>query len=67
MKEKSQVNELDPRRVFTAKDSEIAMTRVTQCVKHEFEKLSDKEVYCPRCQSALVVNNINDYIKICQE
>jgi Zn finger protein HypA/HybF involved in hydrogenase expression len=50
--------------VYTIKEEDIKKTAVTQCPpgKHQFKKLSENEIYCPLCQSAYIVNNINDYL-----
>lgn len=50
--------------VFKIDEKEIKKTAVTQCPpeKHQFQKLSENEVYCPLCQSAYIVNNPNDYL-----
>jgi hypothetical protein len=48
---------LDYKTVFTIKHSEIPKG-VTQCKMedHKFEKASDNEVYCPVCNTALIVS-----------
>ena len=61
---KEEKNPLDPQTVFSAKNSEIAQTAVTQCVNHKWEKLSDSELYCPVCKSGALINpeNIKKYV-----
>jgi len=55
--EKSQEDEYGPKRVFTLNHSDIPKG-ITQCPmeKHKFEKKSDNEVYCPSCNTVLIVN-----------
>lgn len=54
---------LDNPTVFTATHEEISRTAVTQCQEHKWEKLAENELYCPVCQSAIITNNINKYVK----
>ena len=60
--EKKEEN-LDNPTVFKITNSEISKTAVTQCKVHKWEKLNDKEIYCPVCQSAAIVENPADYAK----
>jgi hypothetical protein len=65
MEEKSQEEEKDElsvKTVFSIKESEIKQTGKTQCIKHQWRKLTENEVYCPLCESALIVSNIKDYV-----
>ncbi len=57
-----QEENLDNPTVFSTTNSEIKSRGVTQCRKHKWQKLNDNEIYCPVCQSAWIVNNINDYL-----
>lgn len=61
MEEKDQ---LDERLEYKTTHAEMAKTAITQCEmgKHKFVKLSDNEVFCHVCQSAYIVENINDYL-----
>jgi Zn finger protein HypA/HybF involved in hydrogenase expression len=51
----------DNQTVFTIKNSEISKTAVTQCKDHAWKKLSETELYCPKCQSAIIVNDTKSY------
>lgn len=55
--EESKEDKFGPKRVFSIKHSEIPKG-VTQCPmeKHKLEKKSDNEVYCPSCNTVLIVN-----------
>lgn len=44
------------REVFRASDSKIAESRSAQCQTHSFRKLSENEIMCTRCMTALIVN-----------
>lgn len=48
-------DELGPKTVFTIKHSDIPKG-TTQCAQHTWRKLSDNELYCGVCQSAIIVN-----------
>lgn len=54
-KQKKSPDGLGPKTVFTIKHSDIPKG-TTQCVKHTWRKLSDNELYCGVCQSAIIVN-----------
>lgn len=53
---------LDPQTVFTIKHSDIPKG-VTQCEVHKWQKMNDSELYCPVCQSAIIVDRLNDYLE----
>jgi Zn finger protein HypA/HybF involved in hydrogenase expression len=63
-KKSQEKDPLDPQTVFKATHSEISRTAQTQCEmgKHEFQKLSENEVFCPICKSAFIVDDINKYL-----
>jgi hypothetical protein len=46
---------LDPQEVFRIHHRDIPKG-LTQCVSHQWEKLSDNELYCPICQSAIIID-----------
>lgn len=48
-------DELGPKTVFTIKHSEI-QKGITQCVNHEWRKLSENELKCNKCPTAIIVN-----------
>jgi Zn finger protein HypA/HybF involved in hydrogenase expression len=47
---------LDNPTVFKTTHAEMKRTAVTQCQNHQWQKLTDNEVYCPVCQSAAIIN-----------
>lgn len=49
-----ETDEYGPKTVFTIKHSEIPKGR-TQCVSHSWRKQGENELYCPTCQSAIIV------------
>jgi len=46
---------LDPQTVFTIKHSDIPKG-ITQCQKHNWEKLNDNEIICRVCMSANIID-----------
>ena len=54
---KEEKDEYGPKTVFTIKHSEIPKG-VTQCVEHEWKPLNEKELYCGKCQSAIIIKNL---------
>lgn len=64
MEKSQEPNPLDPQTVYVIKNSEIAQTAKSQCrmENHRWRKLSDNEVICDLCSTALIVKNINDLI-----
>jgi hypothetical protein len=53
------------RTVFSRSHSDIAANGKKMCEKHVWKKLSDNEVYCVNCPTALIVNPdvIDDLVK----
>jgi hypothetical protein len=51
---------LDPQCVFKIKHSDIPKG-ITQCQTHQWIKLSDNEVKCIKCPTALIVSS--EYLK----
>lgn len=49
-------DELGPKTVYTIKHSEIPKG-TTQCVDHQWEALSECEVKCKKCPTAIIVNS----------
>jgi hypothetical protein len=47
--------------VFRISNAEIRKTGVKQCETHRWRKLSDNELACTLCPTAIIVNNIEDY------
>lgn len=44
------------RQVHSISHASIKATGVTQCLDHEWKILSENEVYCTKCPTALIVN-----------
>lgn len=60
MYQKEEKDELSNQRVFSIKHSEIPRG-ITQCEVHSWIKLSDNEVKCTKCPTALLVSP--EYLK----
>lgn len=56
MHEKEEKSSLDPQTVFTINHSDIPKGK-TQCKfgEHKWQELNDKEMYCPICESAIII------------
>lgn len=54
---------LDPQEVFRIHHNDIKVGK-TQCKNHRWQKLNDNELYCPICESAIIVgvDNIEKYL-----
>lgn len=53
--EESQEDEYGPKRVFTLNHSDIPKG-ITQCSTHKWRKLSENELECTECPTAIIVN-----------
>lgn len=53
--EKKDIDEYGPKRVFTLNHSDIPKG-VTQCTDHKWRKLSENELECTKCPTAVIVN-----------
>lgn len=54
-----EIDELGPKTVFTIKNSEIPQG-VTQCSSHSWRKLSENELACTKCTTAVIVGLDNE-------
>ena len=59
-----EIDELSNKQVFSIKHSDIPRG-ITQCTTHAWVKLSENEVKCTKCPTALIVDTdyLNELIK----
>lgn len=53
---KEEPNPLDPQRVFSVNHSDLRGHTQCEFNNHQWRKLNDMELYCPVCQTAIIVN-----------
>lgn len=47
--------------VYRVSEADIKRRGIRQCVNHKWRKLSDNEVACTLCNTALIVDDITKY------
>jgi hypothetical protein len=54
--------EVDNVEVYRISGEDIRKTGISQCETHTFRKLSENEVACTVCPTALIVENVEEYL-----